>query len=424
MRLAFHLFLLLMLLSGCANAAQPHTVTPAPLLPTQSPADPQPSRTPAPTGTAAPAPTTTASPQPSTTPPVGLAATVWTKDPLAPALVYHRFLPYGAKNESFTKIALATYRDELQMLYDAGFSLVPLAAWLKGDLRVPPGRRPLIYTMDDLFFADQIFLNPDGTPSDRSGLGILWQFSQAHSDFGFSAAIFYNLGDKLYANKPVGNWFNVSPGWEGDLARAIAWCIEHGAMPYNHFYTHPYLLNMEPRDVTAELSRNEVQLQKLLASIDKGDLSTHLDNLIALPYSIWPDSRGSRQVIINYQSLNGHPVLGIMESNPHMAPAYLIKPPYADGFNPYHIQRIGSTMRVIQDLIRNIDLIPAAQECSLPVDPARAQVDAPYLATAIRDAISAGRCPPGVYVVAGQLFRASSASVETLALKLPDLPVH
>ena len=357
-------------------------------------------------------------------PPVGLTATVWTKDPLVPALVYHRFLPYGAKNESFTKIALSTYRDELQMLYDAGFSLVPLADWLRGDLRVPPGRRPLIYTMDDLFFADQIFLNPDGTPSDRSGLGILWQFSQTHPDFGFSAAIFYNLGDKLYANKPVGNWFNVSPGWEGDLARAIAWCIDHGAIPYNHFYTHPHLLNMEPRDVTFELSRNEVRLQKLLASIDEEDLSTHLDNMIALPYSEWPNSRGSRMAIESYRSLDGYPVLGIMESNPRMAPAYLIKPLYADGFTPYHIQRFGTSMRSIQNLIRNIDLIPAAQECSLPIDPVRAQADAPYLTTAIRDAVSAGRCPAGVYAVAGQLFRASSGSVEALALKLPNPQVH
>lgn len=411
MRHGLHLLLLLFLITGCAG-------------PTYTATAPQPTRTltPAPTftltGTPTSVPAVTDTPLPTATALAGLPATVWTQDPLAPALTYHRFLPYGAKNESFTKIALTTYQTELQMLYDAGFSLVPLAAWLKGDLRVPPGRRPLIFTMDDLFFADQIFLNPDGTPSDRSGLGILWQFSQTHPDFGFSAAIFYNLGDKYYANKPVGNWFNVSPGWQDALAQAIAWCIEHGAMPYNHFYTHPSLVTMQPRDVIAELARNEAQLQKLLGSIDKSDLSSRPDNLVALPFSRWPDSRASRQAIIQYRSLlNDRPVLGIMEANPQMVPAYLVKPPYAAGFDPNHVQRVGSTMRVVQQLLHYTDLMPVAQECVLPADAARAEADSQYLSGVIHDTVAAGRCPAGVYAVAGKLFRADSVSIEPLALQ-------
>ena len=39
-------------------------------------------------------------------------------------------------------------------------------------------------------------------------MGVLWQFYQEHPDFGFSASLFYNLGDKLFANQETTIWWD------------------------------------------------------------------------------------------------------------------------------------------------------------------------------------------------------------------------
>lgn len=409
------LLFVILLLAGCYSANTPPRPTPGPtetwtLAPTQTPTRASPTAPP----TETPQATPTATPQPTaTTIPVTVDATVWTDDPQVPVLLYHRFLPINATNESPTKMMLSTFRDELQALYDAGFTLVPLASWVQGDLRLAPGRRPLILTMDDLFFADQIFLEADGTPSQRSGLGVLWQFSQEHPDFGFSAALFYNLGDKLYGNKQYKDWFRVSNGWEDALARVIAWCIEHNAMPYNHFYTHPRLAKMEPPDVILQLKRNEVRLQKLLELIGRDDLVPRPENIIALPYGAWPDSRGSRQAIADYRSIQGQPVLGILEADPHYEQRFIMPAPYTNDFSPLHIPRMSGRMAVIQQIIKNVDKYPAAQQCTLTLSQDGA-IQVFGLAEAIRDAVSSGRCPSGVYAAEGWLFRADSTKVTTL----------
>ena len=141
---------------------------------------------------------------------------------------------------------LREFRNELQTLYDNNFSLVSLKSWVDGTFNVPPGKKPLIITMDDLWFANQLFIQPDGIPSELSGIGILWKFSQEHPDFGFHVAGFAIMGDKLYAYKQVEDEFFTgdnetwnSKTWKKELGATIAWAIDHGVEVYNHTLLHP-----------------------------------------------------------------------------------------------------------------------------------------------------------------------------------------
>ncbi|MDD5371000.1 MAG: hypothetical protein PHQ40_18120, partial [Anaerolineaceae bacterium] len=311
---------------GSGAVAPPVTEgLPPPLLPTATQLSPIP---------ATPTPKATINP---TANPVSLVATVWDRDPQVPVVLYHHFSPDNGVSDP-THIRLSEFRQELQAFYDSGYSLIPLARWLAGDLRMPAGRRPLILTIDDLFFADQVFLNPDGTISPNSGLGTVWQFAQEHPDFGFSVALFYNLGDKDYANLLLRGTFLKGAGWEDALTRTIIWSIEHDAIPYNHFYHHPYLDRLSPEKIIQEARDNDLKLRALLANAGRSDLEDRLGNVLALPYGHWPVSAAGKDAVTGYLSPSGLAVQGIMEVGATEGVWYL-QAAYSPNLDINHIPR-------------------------------------------------------------------------------------
>jgi len=372
------------------------------------------------TATPPPLPTITATPtiilSPTETPvPVFINATLWTSDPQVPILVYHRFYQDYQKYSTNTKIRLSDFKNSIQALYDAGYTLVSLESWLKGDMQMPAGRRPLIITIDDLFFADQISLNEDGTPTQNSGIGILWQFYQDHPDFGFNLSLFYNLGDKYYGNVKVGDWWQKGPGWEDSLANVIAWCIEHGALPYNHFFTHPKLsLLTNAKDFTYQAEENEKALREFLARIGKENLANELDNIISIPYGDWPTDAEVMSALQNYVSTNGKPLLGIMDIDFAIRAKYL-QPIYSPNFHRLKIPRIVGNADAINLLVRDKEKFPLSQNCQLgPVDMNKLS-DQKY----IMQLIAASRCPDGVYSLEQGLFRMQNSVVTPILVAVP-----
>jgi hypothetical protein len=229
--------------------------------------------------------------------PVQLTATVWESLPKAPVLMYHRFNPQpGASSYRYTT-SLADFERQLIALYDAGFSLVSLTDWLQGNIHLQEGRRPLIITIDDLFYADQISLTEDGNPAPYSGVGLLWDFAQEHPEFNFTVALFYNLGDKGYANHYQNGIFTIQDGWRQARAEAIAWSLDNGAIPLNHFYEHPYLNQLSPPEILWQLEENDKALRTALVLAGREDLIKSLPNILALPYVVWPETEEGDQVL-------------------------------------------------------------------------------------------------------------------------------
>ena len=350
--------------------------------------------------------------------PIYFDALAWNSEPVVPIILYHQFIPDINPLSSKTKLRLGDFRNQLESLYNAGYSLVPLNQWLKGNLSVPPGRRPLILTMDDAFFASQIFLNPDGTPSPKSGIGVLWQFSKDHPDFGFSAALFSNLGDKLYANIDLGSVFINEGDWKPSLEQVLVWGIQHNVMPYNHLYHHPRLDLTEGKYITSEIKTNDVILEKFLKLASREDLISSVDNIIALPYSIWPPSKGGKAMITGYRNPLDQPVLAVLEAGYYHDEHNLAYSPYSPHFDRYHIPRITmNTLKSVDYLVNlNDHQVPAARPCRLgPLDSTQTQ-DAEALSVLIKSAISAGQCQPGYYQVKDIFFDASGASIKAVVL--------
>lgn len=355
---------------------------------------------------------------PAPEPGIDLNALTWVSEPRVPVILYHRFIPDTA-NPSPTRMRLAEFHRHLEVLYANGYSLVSLEKWLAGDMTLPVGRHPLILTIDDLFFADQIFLDPDGRPSLDSGLGVLWQFSQEHPDFGFSAALFFNMGDKHYANYQTQTWFVEVEGWEDALAKVIVWCIEHDALPYNHFFTHPRLDWTESEFVECELYDNDLVLRSYLQRAGRPDLIGRLKNFVALPYSIWPPAEGGKQALLNYRNPEGEVVQVVLEAG-YYHDDKTLPAPYFAGFDRYHIPRITTNTNLsLEYLIDQRPRFPAAQECNLAgLDPQNIG-QAGYLGEQIGKAVREGRCQPGYYWVGGFFFDAMQEDVHRLDLVWP-----
>jgi len=350
-----------------------------------------------------PSPTPTQLPPTPTPDPITLTATVWKEKPQVPILMYHRFDPGVGASSSRYKTSLTAFSEHLSSLYEAGFSLVSLDDWLRGEIHIPEGRRPLIITIDDLFYADQISLDETGQPADYSGIGRLWQFSQDHPDFGFQVALFYNLGDKPYSNRYANGVFTVQDGWRRDRAKAIAWGIENGALPYNHFYEHPFLEYLEPEEILLQLKENDAALRDALAMVGKEQLAADLTTILALPYVSWPKTEEGKQVLFDYTSPEGAPTAAIMVANevPLARPAHT---PFSKSFDPWRMPRIAASQEGIDYIVDIAAELPDSAKCDLGEFPGEPFPDPGLISDRIVRLVQSGTCPGGYYVVEGLAF--------------------
>jgi len=380
--------------------------------PTPTPASTQPQKTGiTATGTQTLTPTATFTPLPTLTPTpdiprVAITATVWITDTLVPILTYHQFAPDNADVSTALKMRLSDFRLQMQSLYDNGYALVSLEKWLNGDLVTPPGRRPLVISMDDLYYNNQLSLTSSGEPDPATGIGVLWQFYQEHPDFGFHLTLFASLGEKLYGNPD-------DPHWQDDLANAIAWGIDHDAMPYNHFYTHPLLNLTAPKDITWEAQMNDAYLRKLLERIGREDLVSRLGNMLALPFGEWPTSQAGIKALTSYLDPEGKPVQAILEIDYIVRPKFLL-PPYSLKFDRYHVPRIVATQSAIDYLVEHKQTFPQAQVCSLGSLEVSKVADPDFLTKRIAALTQEGKCPYGIYVLQGFIFNVKPTEVTKL----------
>ncbi len=336
---------------------------------------------------------------------VSLQATVWTQEPRVPILLYHYFIPDEQESKDFTQLRLGDFHAQLEGLYEAGYSLVQVEEWLKGNMTVPEGRRPLAITIDDLFLSNQLEFDEDGNPSPDTGLGVLWQFYQEHPDFGFEVMLFVNFGDKSYSV--------VDPqARKLKQANAVVWCMENGARIYNHTFNHIDLQYSTPEELEADLTLHDTYLREIMALVGREDLIPRFGNMLAVPYS-WPLTERGYQVMQEYTTPEGVPMQAVFGSA-YFKNAAPLPPPYTPGFDRYNIKRFEVNNDALNYLVRNRDAFPAAQFCTLSgIDPSRTREPA-YLAEQIRMAVESSTCPAGTYVLSGYVFEASPSNVSVI----------
>ncbi len=348
-------------------------------------------------------PTATIVPTPTEVP-FYLNANIWAEEARVPIINYHQFAPNTSKQSTDHKIRMEDFINGMDALNQAGFVPIALEDWLKGDLYVPEGKKPVVFTMDDLFYNNQIRLDENGVPLADTGLAAAWKYGQQHPEFGFEWALFSNLGDKWYAAG------DAEGKWKDELAASIIWCLEHDARVYNHTYRHIRLDRSDAQGVSWELQQNDLFLRELLASKGREDLIPQLGNMFAIPFGYWPEG-GAYNAMVNYISPEGDPMLGLFDIDWLINGAKFMAPPYSAEFDPMRIPRIAMPPEAIAYIVEHKDEFPAMVSCQIgPLD-AEQVSNQEYIAGAIQASITSGACPAGVYIIEGQTFDARAGTV-------------
>ena len=407
MRITYRILLLVVLLCGCT----PGLVSDGrPVVPTNSPTP----------YLLTPSQTATSVQTPTSTPGKLITATVWLTKPQVPIVIYHQFAPDYAASSINTKVRFADFKQELEDLYASGYSLVSFEKWIAGDMEVPPGRHPLILSMDDLFFNNQISLLEDGTPSPDTGIGILWQFYQEHPDFGFHLALFAILGDKFYPFDPQYSSDSQYLGrnWESEFAQTIVWCLEIDARVYNHTFRHGYLANysiiVTMSEFIQQLRQNDDRLRYYLKLAGREDLIPRLGNVIALPGGAQPQTESDWATLREYKNPEGLSVQGVLEAG--FDTSNLMQPPYSADFDRWHIPRFTATLNSIQTLVQESSQMPTATTCELD----SGSGDPAFLGNQINQAIQNSQCLAGIYVTGQYIYDASQTGRVNLLFKRTD----
>jgi hypothetical protein len=324
-------------------------------------------------------------------------------------LNYHRFTPNPRDETSGMVRYLGDLKADLQAFYDSGYSLISLDDLLSGNIRVPEGRRPLILTIDDAYFANQFSLDDQGEISECSAVGTICQFSQEHPDFGFEIAMFANFGDKHFGNHFTGTWWYEAEGWQQALAETIAWGIEHHIYPYNHTFRHPHLDQVAAEFIQPQLALNDERLREYLTLAGHPEYTELLSNYVALPYGSWPVSDRGVDQLISYLDPEGDPVRAVFEAGYEYTPAFA-SPPFSDGFDPMQLPRMAAIPSVIKLITETAPPFPSAESCTLTLPSVSADVES--ITDAIEQSIASGLCPAGVYILEEGVFIARDGAVK------------
>ncbi|MDY6846910.1 MAG: hypothetical protein SVP52_07220, partial [Chloroflexota bacterium] len=163
-----------------------------------------------------------------------------------------------------------------------------------------------------------------------------------------------------------------------------------------------------------QLEKNDAVLREALSLVGKPELSEDLDNILALPYAIWPESDAGKQALFNYQSPEGLPVAAILEANDgtHVRP---IPAPFAKTFDPHHVKRLNAVQGAIDAIIHKADEIPSATLCDLGEIPPAALSDPHQIGLAIGKQIRQGNCTHGYYTLGQFAFYVDEGNVIQLS---------
>lgn len=193
---------------------------------------------------------------------------------VVPILMYHTFTSNSANVSAWTR-TFDGFRQQLQDLYDMGFTTISMRDLLENRIDVPLGRHPIVLTFDDSsasqFLIDQ---NPDGSVSPRpnSAVGILEEFFAAHPDFGHSA-FFAVVPNYCFADSDI----DELNGYSSCQAK-LDYLVAHGYEIGNHTIDHKDLSTVDVEGFLEEVGGTAEWIDERVSG------PSNLSRVLVLPY--------------------------------------------------------------------------------------------------------------------------------------------
>jgi hypothetical protein len=196
-------------------------------------------------------------------------------------LEYHRLgEPEGPWYRS-----VANFRRDLERLYERGYRPITMRQLAEGDIRIPRGTTPVVFTIDDSSRGQFYFL-PDGRIDPNTMVGIWSAFRERNPEWRNGA-----VWCVLPAADHPSNFFGERPSREVPRAereetirRKVTYLVENDHEICNHTLYHARLDQGSDAQVQEWLGRGEDSIQVYLP--EGYEIVTH-----ALPLGMWPRNR-------------------------------------------------------------------------------------------------------------------------------------
>jgi hypothetical protein len=236
-------------------------------------------------------------------------------------VMFHNFVeefsPTKYDDGQFTT-TFDAFEELLGNLYSEGYRLISMYDYLNGNIRVPAGFIPMVFTFDDGTSGQFNLIDTDSglDVNPRSAVGIMMKFNEEHPDFGLKGTFYVNLGNNMFSGK-------------GELTERLKYLIDKGFEIGNHTFTHFQLNTAQNADaIIKEVGKNQKRMYELIPDYKMFSLS--------LPYGI-PSSELFEHVISGVYEGVEYENNGIFEVG--WCPAL---PKYSPDFNASSINRVRS----------------------------------------------------------------------------------
>jgi len=232
-------------------------------------------------------------------------------------LMFHNFISeYKTGGDKEWTTTYDKFRKLLQDLYDRGYRLISLLDYLKGNIDVPEGKMPIVFTFDDGTAGQFNLVEENGSlmANKNSAVGVMEEFAASHPDFGLKGTFYVYFGGSVFSGS-------------GTIAQRLKYLIGEGFEIGNHTYSHINFATVKTAEqVQKELGENN---NKMLELIPGYSMDT-----MALPFGETTKSLASYLVkgIYNNIVYNNLAVLKV-GWDPNLSP-FMIK------FNPQDIHRV------------------------------------------------------------------------------------
>jgi hypothetical protein len=244
-----------------------------------------------------------------------------------PVLEYHliadRDSRWGRSRDGF--------RRDLELLYDRGYRPITIAQLIDGDIALPPGTSPVVFTFDDASPGQFRYTARDGTLDidPESGVGIWLDFAKRHPDWPLRATFC------LLPAASAGHAFFGDRGIDGQQTawrfRKLKFLADQGFELCAHTLWHANLSTLSDAGVQEQIARS-------LVAIDSA-VPGYRVRTFALPLGIWPKNRELAHQGSWRDPKTGSAVAYRFDAILEVAggPA---KSPHAPGFDPLRLPRL------------------------------------------------------------------------------------
>ena len=236
-----------------------------------------------------------------------------------PVIMYHEVLANPGKKQLSRSVA--DFKQDLQLLYDAGFRPVNLGDVVNDNIDIPAGTSPVVLTFDDARpsqfklteTAKSMTIDPD------CAVGIMDAFSKTHPDWKMRATFFVLPKSKA----------TMAPfGQIGLDNEKLNYLVTQGMEIGNHTTLHLSMRSMAPAQIQAEIGNAQ---NAIFAAVPNARI-----DVMAVPMGKFPSNKANWQYL-RKGTYQGKPY----EFKAVMDAAWRPMPsPASKEFNPNRLERI------------------------------------------------------------------------------------